>query len=542
MLKEPFNYNEFYKTQPVNFIDYPARFALVASLCRGKVLDIGCCFGALSDYYFGDYTGLDFAPYVIEKAKEVRRKDAKFILRDCTDLTSIGIENYDTFVFAEVLEHFENNDKILSWIFSRTKPGARIVITCPNGPRIPDPSHVRELTIPILRKMFSPYGKIKFYNWENAAKQIICTVDLGQKNDDLVSLVMIVKDEEKGLERAVFSCLEFVDNIVISVDSKTTDKTKEVAKLYADVLKTHVFENDFSKARNDAHEGVKTKWILFLDGHEYVAKRENLEKFLALDVDGLLTSIEMENKFIFNNPRFYKTGVHFEGRVHERQTCKVTYFYPDFLIVHDRLTAQTNEAVLARLQQRDEMVPRIMSEELKKNPKNTRAALHLAMYWQSKKQFKKALSNYSQYLKFSKNPQERWFVFFNRCLCYMVLGKKFRAFFSASRADWEMKGRWEIKKIKGMMLFQKKRFSQALEYFMASFYENPFNTLYRPLPRDNASTWNLIGECFFNLSNLDKANIAFDRAAELTKDKTTKEFFEKRAVLMRDILKASLKQ
>jgi glycosyltransferase involved in cell wall biosynthesis len=541
MTKEPFNYNEFYKTQGVNFIDYPARFALVASLCRGRVFDIGCCFGALSDYYFGDYTGFDFAPYVIEKAKEVRRKDAKFELFDCSDLASLDIENCDTFVFAEFLEHFENDEKILGPIFARAKPGTRIVITVPNGDRIPDPSHLRTLTIPELRKKFSPYGKVKFYNWENSTLHIICTIDLGQKNDDLVSLVMIVKDEEKGLERAVFSCLEFVDNIVISCDSKSSDKTEQIAKLYADVLKTHVFENDFSKARNNAHQGVKTKWILFLDGHEYVAKRENLEKFLALDVDGLLIPIEMENKFIFNNPRFYKTGIQFEGKVHERQSCKVTYFYPGFLIVHDRLTTQTNEAVLARLQQRDEMVPRIMGEEIKKNPKNTRALLHLAMYWQGKKQFKKALSIYSQYLKFSKNPQERWFVLFNRCLCFLVLNKKFRAFWTASRADLEMPGRWEIQKIYGMMFFEKKQYEKALEYLNLSFQENSFNTLYRPLPRENSSTWNLIGECFFNLSNFDKANIAFDRAAELTKDEKQKEFFEKRAALMRDILKESFK-
>lgn len=540
MQKEPFNYNEFYKTQPVNFIDYPARFALVASLCRGKVLDIGCCFGVLSDYYFGDYTGIDIAPYVIEKAKEVRRKDAKFLVCDVLENQLTLYDKFDTIVVAEFLEHIENDFELFRKIRTWAKPDGRLIITCPNGPRIPDPSHARELTIPILRKKLSPLGKVKFYEWSGMDRQIICSVDFGQKSDNLVSLVMCLKDEEKGLERAVFSCLDFVDNIIISVDSKSTDKTKEIAGLYADVLKTHVFENDFSKMRNDAHEGVKTKWVLFLDGHEYVVKKEKLEKFLAIDVDGLLVPVEMENKMTFHNPRFYKTGVHFEGKVHERQSCKTTYFYPDFLIIHDRLSTQTNEAVLARLQQRDEMVPRIMGEEVKKNPKNTRALLHLGLYWQSKKQYKKALANYSQYLKFSENPQERWFVLFNRCLCFMVLNKSFRAFFSISRCEWEMKGRWEVQRIKGMLFFQKKQYAKALECFVASLQENPFNTLYRPMDRESAGTWNLVGECFFNLANYDKANIAFDRAASLTKDGKQKQFFEKRADLMRQILKATL--
>jgi glycosyltransferase involved in cell wall biosynthesis len=64
------------------------------------------------------------------------------------------------------------------------------------------------------------------------------TCDLGEKNEDLLSLVMIAKDEEKGIENAILSCIEYVDNIVIAVDSRSTDKTLELANLYADTVKT----------------------------------------------------------------------------------------------------------------------------------------------------------------------------------------------------------------------------------------------------------------------------------------------------------------
>ena len=538
-----YDYDKFYKKFPVNQHDlapiHSTRHAFTASLCRGSVLDVGCGTGNLADYYFGDYTGFDISEVATKKAKEIRRKDACFAVRDCTYPEYIGETKYDTIVISELLEHIDNDEILFSNIKKWAKPDARLIITCPNGPRVPDPSHVRELTIPQLRKKLTILGKVKFYDWPGATQQIFCTVDLGQKNDDLVSLVMIVKDEEKGLEQAVLSCLEFVDNIVISVDSKSSDSTAKIASLYADTLKTHVFDDDFSKARNSAHEGVKTKWILFLDGHEYVAKSENLEKFLALDIDGLLVSVEMENNFIFHNARFYKNGVHFEGKVHEQQQCKSTYFYPDFLIKHNRFNAQSEEAISARLQQRDDMVPRILDAELKKNPKNVRALFHLAVHCQSKKQYKKALSLYHRYLKLSKNSQERWVVFFQCCLCYMVLGKRFRAFLTISRADREMPGRWEIQKLKGMMFFERKKYEEALEYLNSSFHDNPFNTLYRPMAREDDGTWNLIGECFFNLYNFDKANIAFDRAAELAKDKIQKEFFKQRAALMRDMLKSS---
>jgi len=539
-----YNYDEFYKKYPVNQHDqigeHHARFASVASLCRGKVLDVGCGTGSLSDYYFGDYVGFDISKVAIEKAKSIRRKDAQFYVRDLTT-PELGAETkFDTIVVAEVLEHIDNDDILLSNIKTWAKPDARLVITCPNGPRIPDESHVRELTMPELRQKFSKLGRVKFHNWPFANLQIICSVELNQKNDNLVSLVMIVKDEEKGLEKAIFSAMEFCDNIVISVDNKSQDKTKEIAKLYADVLKTFDFQDDFSAARNFAHEGVKTKWCFFLDGHEYVAKKENLENFLALENDGLLVSIELENGLTFPNPRFYRTGCQFEGAVHEKQNCKSTILYPDFLIKHDRLSAQSKEASIARQLQRDEMTPRIMLAQLKKDPKNIRALFHMGNYYQARADFKNALSYYGRYLKLSKNLQERWFVHFQRSMCFAALGKNFRAFFSISRADWELKGRWETKKMKGLLLFQEKKYQQALEYFVASFDPTPYETLYRPLLRDDAATWNLIGECFFNLGDYDRANTSFDRAAELTTDKIRKDFFSKRAKLMREILKKTL--
>ena len=539
-----YNYDEFYKKYPVNQHDaigeHHARFASIASLCKGKILDLGCGTGSLADYFFGDYTGLDISKVAIEKAKEIRRKDAKFFVHNCTDLSDYDVKDFDTIVLAEFLEHIENDDKIFDVISKNAKKDARLIITCPNGPRIPDESHVRELTIPILRKKLSPLGKVKFYNWPGAVFQILCSVDLDQKNDNLVSLVMIVKDEEKGLEKAIFSAMDFCDDIVIAVDNKSTDKTLEIAKLYADVLKTFEFQNDFSAARNFAHEGVKTKWCFFLDGHEYVAKRDNLEKFLALENDGLLISIELENGFSFPNPRFYKTGCYFEGAVHEKQSCKTTILYPDFLIKHDRLTAQSKEASIARQIQRDEMTPRIMLEQLKKDPKNIRALFHMGNFYQARGNFKKAIAFFDRYLKFSKNIQERWFVFFQRSLCFLAMGKNFRAFFSISRADWELRGRWETKKLKGLLLFQQKKYQQALEYFVSSFDPTPYETLYRPFLRDDAGTWNLIGECFFNLGDFDRAAISFDRAAELTQNEIKKKFFEKRGSLMREILKQTL--
>jgi glycosyltransferase involved in cell wall biosynthesis/ubiquinone/menaquinone biosynthesis C-methylase UbiE len=533
-----YDYNEFFKKWPVNQHDDSARHSAVAALCRGNVLDIGCGAGMLADYYFGPYFGVDISSEAIKNAKEIRRADAQFFVADPTKGELPIYDKFDTIVMSEFLEHLENEGAVFANVLSRIKPDGRLIITVPNFDRIPCDEHERIFTIPELRKKLKPFGEVKFYNWAGAFHQILCTVDFGQKNAEDLSLVMIVKNEEKGLEKAVLSVIEFVDNIVICVDDSTTDSTQGIALMYADTFKTFKFADDFSAARNFAHEGVKTKWILFLDGHEYFDKTELLESYLKSENDGLLIPIQLESGFTFHNPRIYRNGIQFEGKVHEKQACKTTELCPRLLIRHDRVGSASKETILARDRQRDDMVPRIMGDELKKNPKNIRALFHLGLYYQTKGHFKKALFCYSRYLKFSKNSQERWFVLFHRTLCLLSSGHNFRAFWAASRAEWELPNRWEISKLKGLILMFKKEYGKALEYFVKSFnlYSGP--ALYRPWGRNDADSWNLIGECFFNLGDFYKAYTAFDRGAELASEPELKKFLEKRAKLMADIFKS----
>jgi len=531
-----YDYENFYKKYPVNIHDDGARHSAVSALCRGRVLDIGCGAGMLADYFFGDYTGVDISNEAIKNAKEVRRKDARFFVWDpTTAILETGVV-FDTVVISECLEHLSSEGDLFLNVKRALKPGGRLIITVPNADRIPCDEHERIFTVPLLRKKFAPYGKVKFYNWSGERRQILLTVDISEENSEELSLVMIVKNEEKGLERAILSCIEFVDNIVIAVDDSSTDATAKIAEMYADTLKTFKWSDDFSAARNFAHAGVKTKWILFLDGHEYFEKAEFLDSYLRSNADGLLVPIQLENGFIFHNPRIYKNGIQFEGRVHEKQACKTTELCPQLLIKHDRLAAASKETILARNRQRDDMVPRIMNDELKKNPRNLRALFHLGLYYQSKGNFKSAIRCYNRYLRFSKNFQERWFVLFHKSLCLLSLGRNFRAFWATNRAEWELPGRWETAKLKGLILMYTKRYSRALEYFVASFKAGPGPALYRPWGRDDAGTWNLIGECFFNLKDYYKAHTAFDRGAELAQKPEFKKFLEKRSKLMADIL------
>jgi len=276
--------------------------------------------------------------------------------------------------------------------------------------------------------------------------------------DSPLSLVMIVKNEAKGLERAILSCRGLVSHIIIAIDDSTTDDTEIIAKRYATTIKHFKFNDDFSAARNFAQQGVLTPWVLFLDGHEFIHKAPDLDVALKQDCDGLLCTVEMENGSQFKNPRIFKSHVKFVGAVHEQQQCKKILPYYNFIVKHDRTNNQSTESSAEREEQRNRQMPEVMGKILKENPKNTRASFHMYLYLVGRNKFKEAKKYKKLFLKYSNFAGERWFVLFNQSLGYLSRKKYFRAWLSACAADRETPGRWEIERLKGMILFDQKNY------------------------------------------------------------------------------------
>lgn len=100
-----------------------------------------------------------------------------------------------------------------------------------------------------------------------------------------ISLCMIVKNEEKVLERCLSSVVHLVDEIIV-VDTGSTDNTKKIASKYTENIYDFEWVNDFSAARNFAASKATGKWILVLDADEFVDE-ENFNTFIQeLKVDG----------------------------------------------------------------------------------------------------------------------------------------------------------------------------------------------------------------------------------------------------------------
>lgn len=148
----------------------------------------------------------------------------------------------------------------------------------------------------------------------------------------LLSVCMIVKNEENVLERCLESLKGIPDEIII-VDTGSQDQTKEIALRYTDKVFDFVWVNDFSKARNYAASKATGEWILVIDADEYV-ERESFKKFKRELKDNPpehdILSVQIVS-FVGNIGR--STSLNYHERLY-RNNGLISYYRP----VHEMLT------------------------------------------------------------------------------------------------------------------------------------------------------------------------------------------------------------
>ncbi|MEJ5228725.1 MAG: glycosyltransferase family 2 protein [Pseudothermotoga sp.] len=161
----------------------------------------------------------------------------------------------------------------------------------------------------------------------------------------LLSVAMIVKDEEHNIRRALDSIRDVVDEIVV-VDTGSSDRTPEIVREYTDKLYFHEWKNDFSEARNNSLRYVTGEWVLILDADEEVSQefRNGIRDFLLSlprDVNTIyLPTIsymdwDFKKTETASTPRIFKNGtVHYENIVHNQAIYKPKVINANFVIYH----------------------------------------------------------------------------------------------------------------------------------------------------------------------------------------------------------------
>lgn len=288
------------------------------------VLDYGCWIGhqtirIANELPNATVVGVDVNARNIELAKECKgkhshRKNVDFTVYD--EMTDSGPQPatgfYDLVVCNEVLEHVVDPYALIEKLERFCKPGGTIFITTPYGPweyesfkTFPYRCHIRHYEMNDLLDVFGEKENLQaYYRGVGMSSQglplghqyIVYTnnpdrptgkVNLIRKMAyqaprETLSVCLIAYNAEDMLHRCLKSVSNIADEIIIAIDPKTTDSTREIAASYGAKIIDGVdpIKEGFETARNNSIAGAKGDWILWIDSDEELLQSENVYKYL----------------------------------------------------------------------------------------------------------------------------------------------------------------------------------------------------------------------------------------------------------------------
>lgn len=164
-----------------------------------------------------------------------------------------------------------------------------------------------------------------------------------------ISVCMIVKNEERVLERALKSVKDIADEIII-VDTGSTDRTKEIAQKYTDRVYDFIWCDDFAKARNYSFSKATKDYCMWLDADDIILDedkskliklKENLSDNTSVVMMKYNAKSDQNNKptFTYYRERLLRRKDNFkwEGFVHEVVAPRGKICYSDIAITHYKL-------------------------------------------------------------------------------------------------------------------------------------------------------------------------------------------------------------
>jgi glycosyltransferase involved in cell wall biosynthesis len=230
-----------------------------------------------------------------------------------------------------------------------------------------------------------------------------------------VTLCMTVANEAATLEHAIQSVAHVVDEIVIGVDAKSTDRTADIARRYATQLFTFDESRpaDFPRMRNRAMERVETDWAIVLDGHEWIEHADKIPGALETTA----WSIEIETHFepddqrvpglAFPFPRIHRRHVRFTGAAaHEEVNTPAEHRHlrRDITVWHER---KPGRAASARNAEKSGAELECLKTAWQSGG-DRRALFYLANGLRESGRTEEAVAAYEEYLRAPNFEEEGW--------------------------------------------------------------------------------------------------------------------------------------
>lgn len=166
--------------EPLVPVAVERRYQVIAGLCRGRVLEVGCGPGHLAAAVAErglPVVGVDINTPKIQAAAR-RYPHITFVQGDAATV-DVGTRAFHTAVIAEVLEHVDvdTGNRILERATRALDAGGRLIVSVPNEKCIPHPNHIRTFAPHSLRALLRPFGKPEMVT-DQPYKWLLMYVDL----------------------------------------------------------------------------------------------------------------------------------------------------------------------------------------------------------------------------------------------------------------------------------------------------------------------------------------------------------------------------
>ena len=287
---------------------------------------------------------------------------------------------FDIVVLGEVLEHFEENVELMELCERLCKPNGVIVISTPTG--FWNDQHHRQIynysdferllsqkdnfMITHLRAPHNERGRPRgnyILSWKNnPTKKKFIEIDYETKIKrerplPIVSMAMIVKNEQDDIGKAVRSAVDYVDEIHIT-DTGSTDRTWENLEALQDDLKTPIYlhlynwNDSFEDARNASVKDCKGDWIFWMDADEILYNGATIDYFLRAPyfngyaIEQRQVAVDMKQGSEYPCRLFKRFPNPFIGIIHEQPAygpntpIKPQITLPDVVLLHMGYTTE----------------------------------------------------------------------------------------------------------------------------------------------------------------------------------------------------------
>lgn len=287
----------------------------------------------------------------------------------------------------------------------------------------------------------------------------------------LLSLCMIVRNEQARLPAAIQSVSTIVDEIII-VDTGSTDQTIQLAENYASLVMQVNWNDDFSEVRNLSLEEATGEWILIMDADETLHP-EDLSKVRKLIHTGeqegyFITMINrigqsigfQEEHFpairLFRNHPSYR----FSGAIHE-QICSIPT--DKITLSGIRILHHGNEDDRSKRANRSVRNIRILKNEVEQNPDDAFSRYNLGVEYTVAGRYQQSIDQFEQ-AKVLLSGKPLWASRFYKSLAYCYIKVE----------QWEMAAQTiaegiahfpdysDLFYLQGMLLTAQKKFHAAL--------------------------------------------------------------------------------